>query len=219
MSLQFFNPWIGRMNRQQFLLGAAVCGAAIYLGTSLIKQPALVVALNVFFGFMLFVFVMRRLSDQHSDDHSQKSKRFTLAKQWFEDMAPVLLYPLKAYARLSRRLRCYPYISYIFSFFVFLFLWVLAAIYKTFAFAITLVQMTLIASLLFCIFYVLMRAGNTEPNHYGRPPEGMNFWTTVPATYPDKRKAAVEKLDKLKERHQQRTSIADSKNIPSEEKK
>ncbi len=192
MSLQFFNPWIGRMNRQQFLLGAALCGAAIYLGTSLIKQPALVVSLNVFFGFMLFVFVMRRLADQRIDDVPYYLGQYGRSGEVIGSFSPSpsgLRFLLKTSAGLTRFANSDPMAGVLVIFFL-LFIGLL------------LVTTIVIPFLALCgavLFFRLLADGNPLPNQEGPPPIGFNFYTTSPATYPD---ALIERFDKVMQEKQ-----------------
>ncbi len=192
MNLQFFNPWIGRMNRQQFLLGGAVCVAAITLGTEMIQEPALVVISNVFFGFMLFVFVFRRLSDQRNDSVPHFIDKYAPKEKSFEDTFSDALAKHLAISRLHGSLIIpFPVIAVLVAIMAFPFILLLEKF-----------SVPIQIALALYVTYIMMRPGHPHSNHYGLPPAGMDFHTTIPATYPDALIARFEKIVQEKEQEE-----------------
>lgn len=182
MSLQFLNPWIGRMNRQQFLAGAFICGGAMYLGTEYIPEPALVVVFNFFFGFMLFIFVFRRLSDQQNDGIAHILDRHSIGftpQDTANATYKAIFIPLLI-ARGSSGMD--PVLACV------LMIMIGAPLAILFMY---MANPALIILGIF-IFFIFMAAGNPESNAYGYPPVGLDFRTTIPATYPD---ALAEQFD------------------------
>lgn len=185
MSLQFFNPWIGRMNRQQFLAGAFICGGAVYLGNEYIPEPALVVVCNFFFGFMLFIFVFRRLSDQQNngiahilDRHSIGFTPQDTANATYKAVfMPILI--ARGVSGMDPVLACV------------LMIMIGAPL------AVLFMYMAIPALIIIGIFIliVFMAVGNPEANAYGYPPVGMDFRTTIPAIYPDALAAQFDAIE------------------------
>lgn len=174
MSLQFFNPWIGRMNRQQFLAGAFICGGMMYLGTLFIPELALVIILNIFWGFMIFVFVFRRLADKRVEGDPNMLDSIGQRYPLLDPQDP---------ARLLRSLRNAQFLalftaanSTVLTILLVIIALPLAMVAKKLAVPIQI-------GLALCIAGMLMARGNPQPNQYGYPPIGMDFRTTLPATY------------------------------------
>lgn len=177
MSLQFFNPWIGRMNRQQFLVGTAICVIAMFLSTHFIPEPAVGIILNIFMGFIVIVFVFRRLNDQHDQDGSviwrrldqiKRPFRYLFFLKWFAG-----LYSLGFFYLMIMTIFLPPVLYFVFFFFV-------GPIYLFFR------EFSTHLSVLFVAFvsWLLLGPSYYKINTYGLPPIGMDWRTMIPATYP-----------------------------------
>ncbi len=179
------NPWIGRMNQQQFILGTALCAGAMFLGTSLIPEPALVYVLNICLGFMIIIFVSRRLNDQYDHDGSvilrrldqiRRPFRYLFFMKWFAG-----LYSL-GFIYLAVLCFFLPPVMY------FLYFFFIAPVFLFFKKAFTPLLWIFAAF----VSWLLLGGSYYRANKYGLPPIGMDFRTTLPGTYPD---AAAEQFD------------------------
>ncbi len=210
MNLQFFNPWIGRMNRQQFAVTTALCLAAFLLGLYLTKNLIVISLMGAVCGYMFFIFLCRRLADPLAEDIPNhlldypSSGRYTL-------IMSLTSYPRFPPVRPSRRLRFFlnrlssppgsdagPFI------FFFVFLPLFFIIYG-------------IISVLTFLLLVLLRLvirGYPLFNRYGYPPVGMDFRTTLPLTYPHE---LALKFDALQKDLEQRWESKKKKKIEGEE--
>ncbi|MBK9585446.1 MAG: hypothetical protein KA099_03500 [Alphaproteobacteria bacterium] len=196
MSLQFFNPWIGRMNRQQFLLGAALCGGIMFSGFHLIQEPALVVILNFICCYTIFVFVLRRLADQRPNPDVSVFYEYLSAEEAYESARANSIL-------LARAATNFRQASHLMVLFVpmnpvvlgVLFIVVVVPLMVIVEFLAIPILITLGALVLF----IMLGDGLPYANQYGHPPLGMNFKTTIPATYPD---ALIERFDKVMQEKQ-----------------
>ncbi|MCB1681493.1 MAG: hypothetical protein KDI65_06120 [Alphaproteobacteria bacterium] len=197
MSLQFFNPWIGRMNRQQFLLGVAVCGSGMFLGFHLIREPALIVILNILCCYFIFIFILRRLADQRPNPDLSVSYEYLSTEDAYEIARANRIFFSRAASNFRRAglflLPFFP-MSPVFLGVLFIFVGMpLIIIVKHLAIPIAAVLGTV-------VLFVMLAEGLPDANQYGYPPVGIDFRTTIPATYPD---AMIERFDKIIQEKQQ----------------
>lgn len=176
MSLQFFNPWIGRMNRQQFLAGAFICGGAMYLGTEYIPEPALSFSVYFFFGYMFLVFFARRVADQRNDDHDHIPERYRQANAAVGSLPSAIDF-LQFFAGLTK---FYQYLAQN---------PVLGGILMIFGvypivYVVHTVSVPIAVAALAVLVLSLLGEGHPRKNKAGCPPISMDFSTTIPATYP-----------------------------------
>lgn len=182
MSLQFFNPWIGRMNRQQFLAGALICCGVMYLGTAYLPEPALIVVSNLFFGFMIFIFVFRRLSDQQNNSLPQRQSFVFKPQDTANATYKAVFIPLRVargFSGMDPVLACV--------------LMVLIGAPLALLFFYMAIPVLVILGIF--TLMIFMAVGNPESNAYGYPPIGMDFRTTLPATYPEALAAQFEAIE------------------------